>query len=176
MHTKELIEQKIMDIFVWSKMEPGGLDEAEVSIQLGDDSTVGIPWDFDCKDLKQPLKKGAESLFTGERITYSKQLRPQDPKTVSTKKTLLHSMVGQLKRMLFPGSIHSLLKGQEIVDILLFHNADLPGCLELQNGCIITETFVSPHGTGRAGLNLYQNLSEFEETHGTGYKRATQVL
>lgn len=63
MHTKELIGRTITDILVWSKMEVGGLDEAEVFIQLDNDKIIGIPWDFDSLDIEKPLREAAESLF-----------------------------------------------------------------------------------------------------------------
>lgn len=63
------------------------------------------------------------------------------------------------------------LKNQKIIDFLMFDDSDSVGFLELENGYIITETMISPHGTGMAGLNYYDNLKSFEEYCGTGYKR-----
>ena len=53
----------------------------------------------------------------------------------------------------------------------MFDNYDSAGFLELENGFIISETISSPHGTGAAGLNFYENLSDFEECCGSDYKR-----
>ena len=36
---------------------------------------------------------------------------------------------------------------------------------------LITETIMSPHGTGMAGLNYYDSLKSFEERFGKNYKR-----
>lgn len=43
MDTKYIIGHKIKDILVWSKIEVGGLDEAEVFIELENGITIGIP-------------------------------------------------------------------------------------------------------------------------------------
>ena len=52
----------------------------------------------------------------------------------------------------------------------MFEDSDV-GFIELENGYILTETIMSPHGTGMAGLNYYESLESFEESCGTDYKR-----
>ena len=46
----------------------------------------------------------------------------------------------------------------------MFDDSDSVGFLELENGYIITETIISPHGTGAAGLNYYESLESFKES------------
>ena len=53
----------------------------------------------------------------------------------------------------------------------MFDDSDSVGFIELENGFIITETIMSPHGTGMAGLNYFESLESFEESCGTDYKR-----
>ena len=63
------------------------------------------------------------------------------------------------------------IKNQKIVDFLMFEDYDSVGFIELENGFIVTETIMSPHGTGMAGLNYFESLESFEESCGTDYKR-----
>ena len=56
-------------------------------------------------------------------------------------------------------------------DLLMGIEDSEVGFIELENGYIITETIMSPHGTGMAGLNYYESLESFEESCGTDYKR-----
>ena len=67
------------------------------------------------------------------------------------------------------------IKNQKIVDFLMFDNLDSAGFIELANGYIITETRMSPHGTGMVGFNYYESLKKIEERHGTDYKRITHT-
>ena len=55
----------------------------------------------------------------------------------------------------------------------MFDDSDSAGFIELENGYIITETIMSPHGTGAAGLNYFESLENFEERCGTDYKRVS---
>ena len=63
MNAQEIIGRTIVDILIWSKMEVGGLDEAEVFIQVDNDTTIEIPRDFESENLETELRKGSESLF-----------------------------------------------------------------------------------------------------------------
>lgn len=65
----------------------------------------------------------------------------------------------------------NFFKGQEIVDVLILDNAYSGGFLELENGFIIYEIMVSPHGLGGTGLHYFENIHAFEDKHGTKYKR-----
>lgn len=53
----------------------------------------------------------------------------------------------------------------------MFDDSDSVGFIELENGYIITEILMSPHGTGMAGLNYFDSLKTFEDSCGTEYKR-----
>lgn len=190
MNTKEIIGQIITDILVWSKIEVGGLDEAEVFIQLDNNKIIGIPWSFESENLERKPKKYSESLFSDLSNIPEYHINP-DGKSIQeildAKKNRESSFLGRLKKMIGLGErtpreyrINKTtyrenklkhLKNQKIVDCLIFGDYDSAGFLELENGYIITETITSPHGTGSAGLNYYENLTNFEESCGTDYKR-----
>lgn len=190
MNTKALIGQTITDILVWSKMEVGGLDEAEVFIQLDNGKTIGIPWDFNSDGLEKDLKKDAKSLFADLSDIPKHHINPEGKsiqEVLDAKKKRESSLLGRIKKMVglredipkeyrvykitYSENKLKYLKNQKIVDFLMFEDFDSVGFLELENGYIITENMMSPHGTGMAGLNYFESLKSFEDSWGTDYKR-----
>ena len=63
------------------------------------------------------------------------------------------------------------MKAQKIINFLQFEHTVSSGFIELENGFIITEQIMAPHGTGMAGLHFYENLADFEKRCGTGYNK-----
>ncbi len=195
MTTKEIIGRTITDIFVWSKMEAGGLDEAEVLIQLDNGKTIRIPWDFEAENIENKPKKDSESLFTDLGDIAEYHINPEG-KTIqeilNAKKEKESTILGRIKKALGlsegipeeyrPYKIEyrenklKYLKNQKIVDFFMFDHYDSVGFIELENGYIITETMMSPHGTGMAGLNYYESLKSFEDSCGKDYKRMKNYL
>ena len=190
MNIKDLIGHQIKDILVWSKLELGGLDEAEVFIKLENGKTIGIPWDFDTKDIEQKIRKGARSLFVNLADIPVYEINPEGKtiaEVLAAKEKRANSFFGRIKKVFgikegIPKEyrIHKTsyvenktkyLQNQKIVDFLVFENSDSVGFLELENGYLISETTMAPHGTGMAGLNFYENLQKFESNCGTDYKR-----
>ena len=190
MNTQEIIGRTITNIFVWSKMEVGGLDEAEVSIQLDNGKLIGIPWYFESERIEKELRKGSESLFSDLSDIPEYHINP-DGKSIQevldAKKKRESSFFGRIKKAVGLGEgipkeyrVYKTeyrenklkhLKNQKIKDFLMFDDSDSVGFIELENGFIITETIMSPHGTGMAGFNYYESLESFEESCGTDYKR-----
>ena len=190
MNTQEIIGRTISDIFVWSKMEVGGLDEAEVSIQLDNGKVIGIPWDFESERIEKELRKDSESLFSDLSDIPEYHINPEGKsiqEVLDTKKKIESSFFGRIKKAVGLGEgipkeyrVYKTeyrenklkhLKNQKIKDFLMFDDSDSVGFIELENGFIITETIMSPHGTGMAGLNYFESLESFEESCGTDYKR-----
>lgn len=133
MELKEIINRKIIDIWVWYKPEPYGLDEAEVFLQIDNDLLIDIPYSFTEEVWVKQMDKKVESLFLDERWKN--------------------------------------LKNKVIIDFMHFEDSLDKGFLLLDNGYIITETTMAPHGTGLAGLNMYDSLEKIEERFGKDYKR-----
>ena len=190
MHTQEIIGRTITDIFVWSKMEGGGLDEAEVFIQLDNNKTIVIPWDFESKNLESQPKKGSDSLLSNLSDVPEYYMNPGGgtiQEVIDAKRKRESSFLGRIKKAFgfseripieykinkteYKENKLKYLKGQKIVDFLMFDDSDSVGYFELENGYIITETIMSPNGTGMAGLNYYDSLKSFEERCGKNYKR-----
>jgi hypothetical protein len=194
MNTKELIGRIIKDILVWSKMEVGGLDEAQVFIQLDNGSIIRIPWDFDDTDIECSSKEYSKSLFANLKDTSIYHINEEGKtieKIIEAKKQRASSILGRLKKAIgitkvipkeyrtykteYLESKVDCLKDKKIVDFLMFENYGSVGFLELENGYIITETTIAPHGTGMAGLNHYENLKILEDSKGSNYKRLINI-
>lgn len=171
-------------------MEVGGLDEAEVSIQLDNGKLIGIPWDFESERIEKELRTDSESLFLDLGDIPVHSINPEGKtiqEVLDAKKKRDSSFFGRLKKAIGFGegiprefTVHKTeyrenklkyLKNQKIKDFLMFDDSDSVGFIELENGYIITETIMSPHGTGAAGLNYFDCLESFEEGCGTDYKR-----
>lgn len=69
------------------------------------------------------------------------------------------------------------LKDRTITDIIWYaEEMEMDKVLLLlDNGCVITETTIAPHGTGFAGLNYFENLEAVSERRGTGYLKFTDT-
>lgn len=190
MNTQEIIGRTITDILVWSKMEVGGLDEAEVFIKLDNNKIIGIPWDFKSENIEQKPRKDSESLFSDLSDIPEYHINPEGRsirEVLEAKKKRESSIFGRIKKAVglgeripreyriykteFRENKLKYMQNQRIVDFLMFDDSDSVGFLELDNGYIITETIMAPHGTGMAGLNYYESLESFVESCGTDYKR-----
>lgn len=190
MNTKEIIGRAITDILVWSKIDVGGLDEAEVFIKLDNGKFIGIPWDFESENIEKELKINSESVFADLNDIVEYSINPER-KTIGeileAKRKRDSSVLGRIKKMFgitegIPKEYKiykterrenklKYLKNQKIKDFLMFDDSDSVGYLELENGYIITEKVMAPHGTGMAGLNYFESLNSFEDSCGTDYKR-----
>ncbi|WP_046755160.1 hypothetical protein [Kordia jejudonensis] len=195
MNTKELIGTSIKDILLWSKLEVGGIDEAEVFIKLTNDKTVKIPWSSTSENIETKLKSGAQSLIQKAKnkikIDTIEYNFPEGKTWNDIQKEVEEhqksSLFGRLKYMIgiknkipkeyiietitYQDNTIKKLENEKIVDFLIFEDADSVGFLELENGNLLSETITAPHGTGMAGLVFFENIQEFESHCGTDYKR-----
>lgn len=195
MNTKELLGERIKDILVWSKMEVGGLDQGQVFIELNNGKTISIPWDFESENIEtKPIAKSKSLVLkSSDKIRIeSTEFNFPDGKTWNdvredVKKNQNSTFFGRLKYKLgvkngIPKKYTSKsieiidnemksFQNLKIIDFIMFEDYDSAGFLELENGKIITETLIVPHGTGMAGLNIFENIKDFEENCGTEYKR-----
>ena len=173
MGIEEIIGKKITNIWLWQQMDVGGLDEAEVFIELDQKIILDIPYSFSQDIWIKTIDKEVISFFddqTDEKtrlgrgnIFYSKFKKIVAPTLFFLKGKFSYS---------FNHVKHNIkyLKDQVITDFLLYPNDD-KGVLELKNGCFLTETQISPHGTGTAGLIFFESLAKLEESKGKNYIR-----
>ncbi|AUC15914.1 hypothetical protein BTO06_12465 [Tenacibaculum sp. SZ-18] len=195
MNIKELLGERIKDILVWVKMEVGGLDQGQVFIELNSGKTISIPWDFESENIETKPKAKSKSLVlkSSDKIRIeSTEFNFPEGKTWNqvreeVSRNQNSTFFGRLKYKLgFKNGIPKRYTSKsteivdnemkkfanlKIVDFIIFEDYDSVGFLELENGNIITETLTAPNGTGMAGLNIFENLKDFEENCGTEYKR-----
>ena len=103
MDTQEIIGRTITNILVWSKIQVGGLDEAEISIELDNMHIIRIPWDFDSTNIETEPNIHSVSLFASLDETYVHSVNPEN-KTIGeiqkAKKKRDSSLIGRIKRVL----------------------------------------------------------------------------
>jgi hypothetical protein len=152
---EELIGKTIQDIRVKIEVEAYGLDKADVYVILDNDLIVGVPFTIEPAEQvwMRPLDNAAQSIVTRTNIFG----RSRDARTASP-------------------------RGKKIVDLLSYlhcedrdHIEAARPFIQLENGPLITEINVAPHGTGLAGLVLFNSLDELEKRHGSNYRRFTRM-
>ena len=62
---------------------------------------------------------------------------------------------------------------RKIIDFVWYDDADYGGYFLLDDGTLIYETRMAPHGTGHAGLRKFDNLQKLEQEQGSNYSRLT---
>jgi hypothetical protein len=189
MELKEIINSKIVDIWVWYKSEPYGLDEAEVFLQIDNDLLLDIPYSFTEEIWVKQIDKKVESLFkdlSDTPICHVNKEGKSIMEVIELEKRRSNTWMGKLKNIFsiktipkeyLPYKVEFIenrlknIKNRIIIDFLYFEDSLDKGFLLLDNGYIITETTMANHGTGLAGLNIYDSLEKFEERFGKDYKR-----
>lgn len=188
MEIKGIIGKRITNIYSLVKMEVGGLDSGECFVELDNKTIIDIPFGFNEEINIKKLDKNAESLFA-DLSDYPIYPVNKEGKTVGEiaayyqrqKRTILN----RLRKVLFGQDIAvkdyepykvehrqnklKNIKDRKIVDILYYTDDNEKGLLLLDNGYIITETNIAPHGTGLAGLNLFEDVNELIRLKGNHY-------
>lgn len=145
MKVEELLGRSIVDIQVKLIQEPYGLDISASYLMLDNGLVVEIPW----KDIELDYEVGVEEM---------------PAKTESVKKLLKDKS--------------KLLLNQPITGLIFYAYAEEihfeKAFIELNNGYVISEITVAPHGTGHAGLWFFHSISELEAKFGKEYKRLTR--
>ena len=196
---KELIGKTITDIFELLKFEDGGLDFGECFIELDNKYIIGFPYSFDKFDdevVMKELNENAVTIFKDldklypvyhvnkegksikEIIEINVDKKPaffdkakqfilgQNP-VVHTK----HITEYEPYKVEYVENKFKYIKDRIIKDLITFGDDDEKYFFELNNGYFITETQFSPNGTGRIGINLYENLIDTTSWKGSEYKR-----
>jgi len=198
---EELIGKTITNIFEILNYEPGGLDKGECFIELDSTLIIDIPYSFDGFDSEvwiKKLDKNAISIFKDLDKLYPfyhvnkerKSIKEITEKYADKKPTFLdkarqfisgQKSLAQTKHIVehepykveYVENKFKYIKDRVIKDLITFGDDDEKYFFELDNGYIITETQFSPNGTGRIGINLYDNLIDITSWKGNEYKRMT---
>jgi len=189
MDAKDLIGRTIVDILCWFQIEDDWLDVVEVYLKLDNNETIQFPFSFNSKDLIESPPEDSISLFEDLNdfpVYHLNQEKKSIQDIVDAKKKRDESLLGLIKRAFgitenipreyvtyeieYKENKLKYLQDQKIVDLIDVEHSDAL-FLELENGYIITIITVSPQGTGRAGLNYFENLTDFEERNTKEFKR-----
>lgn len=161
---KEIFGKTITDIYIKFSKEQEWLDVADCFIELNKGPLINIPFGPLEPASEIPIKildPEAKSIFVG---------LSQIPPDHKNKWQRLKVKIKKIFRANPDDRIEHLLNRQ-IVDFIWFEDSDERGFLLLDNGRLITEILMAPHGTGHAGLHYYKSLKDLVERHGSNYKR-----
>ena len=195
---EELIGRTITDIFQIVEYENYGMDKGECFIQLDNNLIVDIPhsWDnFNDEVRIKELNVKAISLFENlndypfYHVNKERKSIKEIVEKYADKKPSLFQKVKQLiggqKPIVQPKHIAEYepykveyienklkyVKDRMIKDLFTFAEDDEKYFLELDNGYYITETNFGMNGTGRVGLNVYDNLIKITNWKGKEFNR-----
>lgn len=195
MQPKELIGKTITDIYEVQTVEIGGLDSSECFIRLDNDFLIDIPFDGRQDLQTKTLAKNAVSLFADlsdlsvYHVNKDNKIVGEIADNYQRKK---RKLANKLRKFLFGKDIEindykpykveykenklKNIKDRKIIDFIWYSDDTEKGFLLLDNGYLITETTVAPHGTGLAGLNYFESLTDLTNRSGTGYLKLTDEM
>lgn len=81
--------------------------------------------------------------------------------------------IPETAEQLFQEGEPNLVIGRKIIDFIWYDDADYGGYFLLDDGMLITETRMSPQGTGQAGLNAYASLQDLAQRQSSSFNRLT---
>lgn len=188
MRTEEIIGKTLTNIYSWVLMEVGGLDTGECFIELDDKYIIDIPFGQSDEIWVKELNNEAESLFAdlSDLPVYPVSKHNSTAEVTGEsyrerKRNIFNKLRGLLSgqsiliknsepyKVDFRENKLKHIKNKKVVDFIWYADDGNKGLLLLDNGYLITETTVAPHGTGLAGLNYFESLESLAERRGSGY-------
>jgi hypothetical protein len=192
---QELIGKTITNIFEILNYEAYGMDKGECFVELDNKIIIEIPYNFSEEVRIKELDERAVSIFN-DLSDYPVYHVNKDKKSIEeivekyadkretffekAKQLLLgHKPLQQQKHIAeyesykveYSENKLKYIKDSVIRDIITFDDDDEKGFLELDNGYFISETSFSMNGTGKIGINLYDNLNDITKWKGNEFKR-----
>ncbi len=188
MQPEELPGKTITNIYSIVNMEVGGLDTAECFIELDGKLFIDIPYDAEQEVFVKELNNKAISLFSDLSdipVYHVNKEHKTIGEIAGDYQKQKASVFNRLRNYLF-GSNPDIkaykpykteyrenklkyIKDRKIADFIYYNEMGEKGYLLLDNGYLITETNTAPHGTGLAGLNYFESLSELIRLKGNGF-------
>jgi len=192
MQTEEIIGATVTNIYSKVNMEVGGLDTAECFVELDNNIIIDIPFGFSEHIRVKDIDKDAISLFS-DLSNYPVYHVNKDNKTIGeiadNYQRQKQTIFNRLRKVLFghdtefkdyqPYKVDfrenklKNIKDRKIVDFLWYADDSEKGFILLDNGYLITETIVANHGTGLAGLHLYESINDLSNAKGNDYTKLT---
>jgi len=196
----ELIGKTVTNIYQILNFEDGGLDNGECFVELDNNLIIEIPYSFNCfndevwtkileekavsifknledypvyhinkerKSIKEIIDKYADKnptvLEKIKQLLFRKKTSVQPKHIVEYEPYIIEYKENKLK----------YLKDRIIKDLIKFSGDDDKFFIELDNGYFFTEINFSPNGTGRIGINLFENIDNIISWKGTNFKKFT---
>jgi len=195
MKPKELIGKTITDIYEVQTAGTGDLDSRECFIRIDNDFLIDIPFDGRQNIQTKTLAKNAVSLFT-DLSDFTVYHVNKDNKTIGeiaeNYQRQKRKLANRLRKFLFGKGIEineyepyksehkenklKNIKDRKIIDFIWYPDDTEKGFLLLDNGYLITEITIAPHGTGLSGLNYFETITDLINRQGTGYLKLTDEI
>jgi hypothetical protein len=192
---EDIIGTAVTNIYTIIKMEVGGLDTAECFVELDNKIIIDIPFGLSEEIWIKELDKDAVSLFadlSDYPVYYVNKEKKSISEIVGKAQRQRRTILNRLRKFLFgldvdikeykPYKIEykenklTYIKNRKIVDFLWYDDDSEKGYILLNNGYLISDTTVTNHGTGLAGLNLYESIDQLINSKGNYYFRLTDKL
>jgi hypothetical protein len=155
MYIKELIGTTITNIYSEFGEKDGWLDTSENLIEINEKLLISIPYGFDDEEVViEKLTGKAKSIFTNldDFPFYHLDEKGRPTGEITYQKNKLR-----------------FIQNRKIKDILYYNDWSEKSFLLLENGYLISETKMSPSGTGLAGINCYETFDSLIERKGKEY-------
>ncbi len=192
MQTEEIIGKTVTNIYSLVTAEVGCLDTVECFIELDNTYFIDIPFGNSDNIWLKELNKDAISLFA-DLSDYPVYHLNKDKKKVDeiadNYQRQRQNILNRLRKFLFGQDIvikdyqpydveykeNKLkhIKDRKVVDFIWYADDSDKGFFLLDNGYLISETTVAPHGTGLAGLNYFESLENLADRRGNLYLKLT---
>lgn len=188
MQLEEIIGKTVTNIYSLLTMEVGGLDSGECFIELDNKYNIDIPFNNANEIWLKDLNKNAVSLFddlSDYPVYYINKKNKTVGEIAHKYQRKRRNIFNKLRKLFFgkdvvikeyqPKKIEyqenklKYIKSRKIVDFIWYDDDSEKGLILLDNGYLITETNFSPHGTGLAGLNYFENLESLKACRGNDY-------
>ncbi|HEV7231371.1 MAG TPA: hypothetical protein VGO45_08595 [Bacteroidia bacterium] len=192
MQLKELIGKQITNIYSLVEMDTGGLDTGECFLELDNNLIIDIPYDSNQDVWIKELNPGASSLFadlSDQPVYHVNKEKKTIGEIAANYQKQKNTFFNKLRKLVFgeglgikeyqPYKVEYIenklkgIKGRVITDFIWYTEMGEKGYFLLDNGFLITDKSTAPNGTGLAGLNYYESLSQLIRMKGDDFKRLT---
>ncbi len=190
---EELFGKTITDIRCKYGLEDGWLDTAECFIELDHKFYIDIPYGQTKDVLVVEPDTEAKTIFENLSDIPHYHVNKEGKtitEIVEAHKKRKRNIFNRLRKALFnyeppikeykPYKIEyhenklKYIVNRKIVDYLWKSDGNEKGFFELDNGYLISDQYMSPSGTGLAGLHYYDSFDSLKERKGHNLKRHTE--
>lgn len=192
MRIEELIGKSITNIYQFIEIEQGWLDKADCYIELDKELIIGIPFGYSEDVWIRQLDDKAKSIFADLSdipIYHVNKEGKSIGEIAASYQKKKRNIFNRIRKALFnyevvnnaykPYKIEyrenkiKYLVDRKITDFIWYEEEIEYGYLLLDNGYLITETGMSPSGTGQAGINYYESIDTLIKSKGENFIRIT---